>query len=84
MHNKKARFLSVLKRELSPFDVKFMAWRRYSDLDEEHCPRFVNAMDPALAYPRDYCDSGLVDKYGRPQSMGTSASDSVFSQLMAE
>ena len=82
--NKKARFLSVLKHEMSPFEVMFLAWRRYSDLDEEHCPRFTNAMDPSMAYPRDYCDSGLVDKYGRPQASGASASDSVFSQLVAE
>jgi hypothetical protein len=67
---KKASYLATLKRALSPFQLGWLAWRRFSDLPDPDvgspCAQFTRANDPALNFsPREeYCGSGAVDQYG--------------------
>ncbi|MGC6417267.1 MAG: hypothetical protein ACON3Z_09110 [Bradymonadia bacterium] len=77
---KKAVFLETLKEVLSPFQVEWFAWRRFSDLPDPEvgspCAQFTRSSDPEFSFPGEYCGSGMVDQYGTVEE-----SDSVFRTL---
>jgi len=80
---KKAGYLATVKKAVSPFNVLWLSWQRFSDLPDpamgSPCAQFTRASDEALRHKPEYCGSGIVDQYGTIEE-----DNSVFRTLVIE
>lgn len=60
--NRKGPFLETIKQAISPFEVEYVAWRRFADLDTTELPGRSSICETFTdrGYPQDFCFSGLL------------------------
>ncbi len=64
-------FLRRFRTLAGGFNLRFVAWPRFVDLDQQACGRWASSLGASSTY----CYSGLVSSVGRPKSLWTELLD---------